>query len=187
MGLLVLFLVALSPLLSRYGPSWRLTAKELATATAIMLFACCVPGRSLMHVFTNQLMMPFAVSGLALTDRSGGKTLPVAAWGIAAMVLALAIAVPTTLYWQYRYGSASTSDYYVGNARPRMAFETDARMRQKLQAQGLLNEEERLSGWARLWHAPVKLPTARVQDWTSLPARHEIWLAMTGGLLRFNC
>ena len=102
---------------------------------------------------TRALMMPFAVSGLALTDRSGGKTLPVAAWGIAAMVLALAIAVPTTLYWQYRYGSATTSDYYVGNARPKMAFQTDAHIRQKLQAQGLLDEAERLSGWARLWHA----------------------------------
>ena len=61
-GGMILFLLLLNPVLFRLSPAGRrlyLTAGELAVVIALMLFACFIPGRGLMHHGTNSLMLPF--------------------------------------------------------------------------------------------------------------------------------
>ncbi len=53
-GLLILTMV-INPLLRR---RWAFSGKELAVVVALALVACSVPGRGLMHYFTNLLMLP---------------------------------------------------------------------------------------------------------------------------------
>jgi len=57
-GLLILYVLTINPLLALGRRDWRLRPAELATATALMLVACSVPGSSLMRVFTPTLVMP---------------------------------------------------------------------------------------------------------------------------------
>jgi hypothetical protein len=57
-GSLVFLTLVAGPLLGRVSRRLVLTAREWAVVLALVLFACCVPGRSLMHLFTNLLMMP---------------------------------------------------------------------------------------------------------------------------------
>lgn len=53
-GGLLLICIAMSPLRKRF----MLSRLELGFATAVILFACGVPGRGLMHYFNTSLMMP---------------------------------------------------------------------------------------------------------------------------------
>jgi hypothetical protein len=57
-GLLILFLLFANPLLMRAHRRLALTGRELAVIIALILPACYVPGRGLMHYFTTVLMMP---------------------------------------------------------------------------------------------------------------------------------
>jgi hypothetical protein len=57
-GGLVLFLLVANPLLRRLGGNAALRGGELSVIVALVLFACYVPGRGLMHQFTNVLMLP---------------------------------------------------------------------------------------------------------------------------------
>ncbi len=57
-GSLVFLTLVAGPLLGRVSRRLVLTAREWGVVLALVLFACCVPGRSLMHLFTNLLMMP---------------------------------------------------------------------------------------------------------------------------------
>ncbi len=56
-GSLLLFVLIVNPALKalRFRP---LAGKELAVAVAIVLCVCCLPGRGLMHFFTNYQMLP---------------------------------------------------------------------------------------------------------------------------------
>jgi len=57
-GALIVFVLTVNPLLGLCRRRWRLRPAELATATALVLVACSVPGSSLMRVFTPSLVMP---------------------------------------------------------------------------------------------------------------------------------
>lgn len=57
-GGLLLFVLLANPLLGLISKGLRLKGRELAVAAAIVLFACYVPGRGLMHYFTTLLMVP---------------------------------------------------------------------------------------------------------------------------------
>jgi hypothetical protein len=57
-GLLILFAVAVNPLLWRVRRSWRLRPAELAVVVALMLAACSIPGSGLMRYFTHALALP---------------------------------------------------------------------------------------------------------------------------------
>ena len=58
MGGLILFVLLANPLLRCFGRRWLLTNKELAVAVGLILFACFIPGRGLMHHGTGSLMLP---------------------------------------------------------------------------------------------------------------------------------
>lgn len=57
-GGLILFLLLINPLLGRIRRSWMFTGPELGFAIAVMLFACFIPGRGLMHHALGTLMLP---------------------------------------------------------------------------------------------------------------------------------
>lgn len=57
-GPLLLLVLVANPLLRRAARRAALTGQELAVAVAVVFFACYVPGRGLMHYFTNVLMLP---------------------------------------------------------------------------------------------------------------------------------
>lgn len=57
-GTLPLVLLVVNPILARWRRNAALTARELGVIVAMVLFACSIPGRSLMHYFTNVLMLP---------------------------------------------------------------------------------------------------------------------------------
>ncbi len=98
---------------------------------------------------TRELMMPFAVNALALSEHAKVKVGRVAACGGGALVLAFAIAVPTTLYWQYREGAIAASYQYSSVHRPKMVFRMESLIRYRTEAQGRLQAVEALSGWGR--------------------------------------
>ena len=58
LGTLMLFVLFVNPLLGRVSRRLVLTGRELAVVTGLSLFVCFIPGRGLMHHFTNVLMMP---------------------------------------------------------------------------------------------------------------------------------
>lgn len=57
-GGLIVFLLAVNPVLHRIRGSWRLRPGELAVAVAFALVACSIPGSSLMRTFLPSLVMP---------------------------------------------------------------------------------------------------------------------------------
>ena len=57
-GGLVLFMMLVHPLLHRFGRGAALGGSELSLIVALVLCACYVPGRGLMHQFTTFLMLP---------------------------------------------------------------------------------------------------------------------------------
>jgi len=57
-GGLILFLLLVNPLLKWLAPKWLLTNRELAVAVGLILFACFIPGRGLMHHGMGALMLP---------------------------------------------------------------------------------------------------------------------------------
>jgi hypothetical protein len=57
-GALIVFMVAVNPLLFRIRPSWGLRPVELAVAVSLTLVACSIPGNGLMRTFTPTLVMP---------------------------------------------------------------------------------------------------------------------------------
>ncbi len=58
-GGMILFVLLLNPLLSRISKRWVLTGRELGLIVSLMLFACFIPGRGLMHHGTASLMLPY--------------------------------------------------------------------------------------------------------------------------------
>ena len=57
-GGLILLVILVNPLLALISKRWALSARELAIIVGIMLFACFIPGRGLMHHGTGSLMLP---------------------------------------------------------------------------------------------------------------------------------
>jgi len=57
-GSLILFLLMVNPLLRRLSHRLALSARELAVIIALVLFACYLPGRGLLHFFSTAIMLP---------------------------------------------------------------------------------------------------------------------------------
>ena len=74
----------------------------------------------------------------------------VAAVGAIALVLAFAVAVPVTLFWQYDQGSGRVGDGWTRGV-PRMSFDATVRVVEKLEAQGNLAVAGKIpaSAWLR--------------------------------------
>jgi hypothetical protein len=134
---------------------------------------------ALLLIDPREAVMPFMVQGLKLVDMnrvSVGKT---AAWGTVALVLAFAVAVPVTLYWQYDRGVMRVSDGWTRNV-PRMPFDATVRAMERLKAQGVLEEAGQQSGMA--WLRSISPNTPCV---VAFGATFALVLLFAAGRLRF--
>ncbi len=93
--------------------------------------------------------MPFAVQSLKIADMTGVPPRKTAPWCVIAILLAVAIALPMTIYWQYDSGVMQTSSGWA-RYTPRLPFDQAVVMQQQLAAQGVLEEASTVHGWARL-------------------------------------
>ncbi|MBN2450365.1 MAG: hypothetical protein JXR77_08245 [Lentisphaeria bacterium] len=57
-GPLILFVVAVNPLLARLGRRAALSGRELAVILTLVLACCCIPASGLLRTFTNSLILP---------------------------------------------------------------------------------------------------------------------------------
>lgn len=93
--------------------------------------------------------MPFFVQALNLADVSGLTISRTAKWGLAIVILSMAVAIPATIYWQYDRGAPTTG---WARATSWYSFENMVEIRQRLRGQGILEQAENLNGWERLRH-----------------------------------
>jgi len=92
--------------------------------------------------------MPMMINSLKLLDLQRvdvGKTVHVS---MAALVLGLVVAIPTTLYFQYAHG-ANPVDSWATKLMPSLPFESSVRLEQRLVGQERLAEANAVSGWSR--------------------------------------
>lgn len=95
----------------------------------------------------RETLMPFLVNGLRMTDLRGAPAGRVGLGIAAAILVGLAVALPTTLYFQYDRG-ADRTDYAVMWI-PKLPFNEAIAMQQRLDAQELLDNAESVRGWKR--------------------------------------
>jgi hypothetical protein len=105
---------------------------------------------SLLLIDPRESVMPYMVQGLKLADMNKAKVGRTAGWGCVALLVAFAVAVPVTLFWQYDRGAMQVGDGWTQGV-PRMAFNGTVRAKERLKAQGVLEEAGNLSGmdWVR--------------------------------------
>ena len=108
---------------------------------------------SVLLIDPREAFMPFVVSALQLSDQAKCKLGKTAAWGMLAVLLGFAAAVPATLYLQYRHGAIRAGDGWTTSSVPRFAFNASSTVRKTLMAQGALPAVDARSGLRRLLDA----------------------------------
>ena len=99
----------------------------------------------------REALMPYMVNSLKVADL---QRLKLGRTGLLcgfALLLSLAVAVPATLYFQYNYG-VNRAGAWTRELVPVFPFEQAIRVKQRLAAQGSLEEAGQLAGWARFLH-----------------------------------
>jgi hypothetical protein len=76
-------------------------------------------------------LMPLVVQGLQVAQLKGLRPGRTAAVGVPALLVALVIAVPTTLYWQYDKGVNDASDGWARDWAPQFAISAFLNMKEK--------------------------------------------------------
>jgi len=125
---------------------WGALGAEAAGPTQLLLLGLV---SALLAIDPREAMMPFALSSLKLADDAKARLGRVARWGVVALVLGFAVAIPATLYWQYQRGAAQTGDGWTLNAVPWSTFVSRQAVRNKLEGQGRMRTAEAISGWER--------------------------------------
>ncbi len=113
---------------------------------------------SVLLIDPREALMPFVVSGLQLVDTTRGKVGRAAIWGTVALIIGLTVAIPATLYLQYRHGAIRAGDGWTCNGVPKFVFNANSTARRKLQAQGSEELSQSLSGWSRFGHVMPSAP-----------------------------
>lgn len=106
----------------------------------------------LLFIDPRETMMPFATSAVCLIDRVRVRIGPAALWGVLALMLGFAVALPVTLKIQYQRGAVLAGDGWTTVVAPRYPYDINVGIVRQLQAQGLLDSSRALSGWARFTH-----------------------------------
>jgi hypothetical protein len=103
---------------------------------------------SALFVNFSDNLMPMVSTGLRLVDRARGRIGPAAAWGSMALVAGLAIALVTTLWVQYQYGTTRIDEWKAMN-EAKWVFDANSQVRHTLEAQGALDSSRSATGWAK--------------------------------------
>ena len=96
----------------------------------------------------REVIMPYIVNSFKLIDLQKVKLGRTAIFCIVAVLLGLFLAVPITLYFQYDRGY-NQKDKWAANEPPKWAYSATVFAKQRLEAQGLLEESNKISGWKR--------------------------------------
>ena len=102
-----------------------------------------------MFVDPRECFMPFAVESLCLNDQLKTKIGKVAMFGVIAIVIGFAVAIPATLYFQYKEGAIAAGDGWSYGSPPTMAINSSLYIRSTMQAQGALHAVDNRSPWQR--------------------------------------
>lgn len=111
--------------------------RAIGPTTALLMFMMS----TILLVIPRESLMPFVVNAFRMLDAREVKVGRTAIWCGAAVLLALAIAVPVTLMFQYGAGTHHWDAWGTG-AVPRYAFDKTVEHKQRLRAQGVLEESE---------------------------------------------
>ena len=105
---------------------------------------------------TRESLTPFVLNSLRVLRERKVAVGKVAALGAGALVLGLAIAVPSTLYIKYDRGTNLSYNWATVTA-PKYAFNEAVKIKQRLRTQGELERAETQSGFGRIFSiAPSK-------------------------------
>jgi hypothetical protein len=102
---------------------------------------------ALLLIDPREAVLPFVAQGLKLADLNGVKVGKVAIWGVVALLVGFAVAVPVTLYWHYDQGTGKVTDGWTINV-PKMPFDATTSAVEKLKPQGNLEDAGKQSGLA---------------------------------------
>ncbi|MBT4816536.1 MAG: hypothetical protein HON70_12585, partial [Lentisphaerae bacterium] len=121
--------------------------------------------------------MPFLVQGMKLADTANIKVIRALKWSMVAMILALLISIPVTIYLEYNCGAPSRGWPVAVTQFP---FDRALSITRRLEAQGVLEQASSVKGWGRLMHISPHKP----QVITFLVAM-VVTLIVAAGRLRF--
>ncbi|OGV71208.1 MAG: hypothetical protein A3K19_11745 [Lentisphaerae bacterium RIFOXYB12_FULL_65_16] len=115
----------------------------LGPQAMVTLFMLCtvlmlVPGRA---------PMAFVAQAFKLAELSDVSLAKALRWGLVVLVLALALAIPSSIYWQYDRGTPAYGYPRIAATYP---FENTVEVIHKLKAQGLHEQATQATGVARL-------------------------------------
>jgi len=120
-----------------------LGAKALGPQAMLIMFMVT----ALLLIDPREAVLPFVAQGLKLADLNGVKVGKVAIWGVVALLVGFAVAVPVTLYWHYDQGTGKVTDGWTINV-PKMPFDATTSAVEKLKPQGNLEDAGKQSGLA---------------------------------------
>ena len=112
-------------------------ARAVGPTTALVMFMFS----TILMVVPRESLMPFVVTAFKVVGDRGVRVGRTALWCGAAVVVALVVAVPVTLMFQYGAGTHHWDTWGAG-AVPRYSFDRTVELKQKLRAQGVLEEAE---------------------------------------------
>jgi hypothetical protein len=97
----------------------------------------------------REALMPYIVNSFKLIDIHRIKISKTAFYSVIAIIFALLVAVPVTLYFHYDKGLAGADGWVTGEASL-YAFSNVVQAKQRLSAQGQLEVSEKIHGMERL-------------------------------------
>ncbi len=110
----------------------------------------------IMAVDPREALMPFFVNSLKILDLRKLKLSKAGAACTAALLVGLAVGVPATIATQYKFG-ANLSDGHASKRVPEYSFKETLQLRQRMKAQGQLEEPESAAGLGRFMRIrPIK-------------------------------
>ena len=119
--------------------------RAVGPSTALLMFLVS----TMLLVIPREALMPFVVNSLKVLDAQKVRLGRAGVWcGVAVLV----VAVPVTLMFQYGAGTHHWDTWGTG-AVPRYSFDKTVEIKQRLRAQGNLEEAESVRGFARFTSA----------------------------------
>ena len=104
---------------------------------------------SLAFLDPREAAMPFMMTGLKLVELSRGKIGRTGAFGVVALLVAFAVAVPVTLYIQYDKGARNVGDGWTLWGVPFFALNSLSNLHRELEQDPELASTDRPSGMSR--------------------------------------
>jgi len=118
--------------------------RAVGPSTALLMFLVS----TMLLVIPREALMPFVVNSLKVLDAQKVRLGRAGVWCAVAVLVALVVAVPVTLMFQYGAGTHRWDTWGFG-AVPRYSFDKTVEIKQRLRAQGNLEEAESVRGYAR--------------------------------------